>query len=89
MKYPLIAFGVVAFAIISFSLLFTNYSAGPSQQLNQVMAEESIDDCYDDTMTAWFIEFNEMQESGATMEEADMEASQEALNNFERCARRL
>ena len=86
MKYPLIFFAFILLVIIGFSLIFTNYESAP-QRLNKVMAStEELDDCYDDTMTTWFEEFNTSQEEGVTMEEADELAAEKALDNFEECS---
>lgn len=85
MRAPLTAFAIVAFVITGFALMFTNYNTTPGEQLNEVMAEKSIDDCYDATLTSWFIEFNTSQEQGATMSEADALASEVALDNYGEC----
>lgn len=85
MRYPLAAFGVVAIFIFGFVLLFTNYNQSAATQFSEVIASEEIDECYDETMTSWFIEFNSNQEKGATMGEADEVASKKALNNYGEC----
>jgi len=85
MKYPLAAFLVVAIVIVGFVLLFTNYNQTASEQFAKVLATENIDECYDETMDAWFIEFNTSQNEGATMNEADEKASEKALTNYDEC----
>lgn len=85
MKYPLAAFGFVAIVILGMVMLFTNYNQTASQKLSKVMAKEEIDECYDKTLDSWFIEFNESQENGLTMAEADATASKEALNLHDNC----
>lgn len=84
MKYPIFFFGFVLVVVVGFVLMFTNYS-NPAQQLNALMADEPITDCYDNTMEAWFVEFNNNQEEGVTMEEADKIAAEKALNQFDEC----
>jgi len=86
MKYPLIAFVIVALVIVGFALMFTNYNTDPTQKLNKVVADKTIDDCYDKTMDSWFTEFNANQNEGATMDEADQMASEKALLSYDECA---
>jgi len=86
MKYPLIAFVIVAFVVVGFALMFSNYNTDPTQQLNKVVADKSMDECYDKTMDSWFIEFNENQNNGATMDEADQKAAETALLSYDECA---
>lgn len=85
MRVPLTAFGIVAVVIIGFVLLFTNYNQSASSQFSEVIAAENIDECYDETMNSWFIEFNNNQESGASMSEADEKASEKALSGYDNC----
>jgi hypothetical protein len=84
MRYPIFFFAFVLVVVVGFVLMFTNYS-NPAQRLNDLMADEPINDCYDNTMEAWFVEFNNTQEEGVTMEEADKRAAQKALTQFEDC----
>lgn len=74
----------MVFVISGFVLMFTNFNT-PPQKLNEVITTQSIDDCYDITMTIWFIEFNKRQENGANMSEADEIASKIALISFNNC----
>ena len=84
MKYPIIFFAFVLVIVIGFVLMFTNYS-NPTKRLNALMADEPIDDCYDNTMDAWFVEFNNTQDKGVNMKEADKRAAERALNQFDEC----
>lgn len=84
MKYPIFFFAFVLVVVVGISMIFTNY-ANPVDRLNTLMAEQPLDDCYDNTMEAWFIEFNTNQEEGVTMEEADKRAAEKALNQFDEC----
>lgn len=84
MKYPILFFGFVLAIVVSISMIFTNYS-NPVDQLNKMMAEQPLDDCYDNTMDTWFIEFNTNQEEGVTMQEADKKAAAKALGEFDEC----
>ncbi|MTI22023.1 hypothetical protein E1176_13415 [Fulvivirga sp. RKSG066] len=85
MRYPLVAFGFVAIVIAGFVLMFTNYNQSATSAFTEVIAEEEIDECYDKTMDAWFIEFVTKQNAGATMDEADEQASELALTNYDQC----
>jgi len=86
MKYPLAAFGVIAIVITGFVLLFTNYSQSASSELTEKITKtETIDDCYDQSLNSWFLEFTASQENGATMSEADENASQAALDDLGQC----
>lgn len=84
MKQPIIFFLAMVFVFSGFVLMFTNFNT-PTQKLNEVIATESIDDCYDTTMETWFVEFNENQDNGATMSDADKKASKLALASFKDC----
>lgn len=84
MKQPIVFFLALVFVITGYVMLFTNFNS-PTQELNQVIASESIDECFDNTMTTWFEEFNENQENGADMSEADESASKLALASFSNC----
>lgn len=84
MKYPVFFFGFVLVVVVGFVLMFTNYN-NPTQQLNTLMADEPITDCYDNTMEAWFVAFNNTQDEGVTMEEADKIAAETALSQFDEC----
>ncbi len=84
MRYPILFFSFVLVIVVGFVLMFTNYN-NPTERLNALMTDEPIDDCYDNTMDAWFIEFNNTQEEGVTMEEADQRAAEKALSQFDEC----
>ncbi|HNP17234.1 MAG TPA: hypothetical protein PKL31_02265 [Fulvivirga sp.] len=84
MRYPILFFSFVLVIVVGFVLMFTNYS-NPTERLNELMTDEPIDECYDNTMDAWFIEFNNTQEEGVTMEEADKRAAEKALTQFDEC----
>jgi len=74
----------MVFVISGYVLLFTNFNS-PPQKLNEVIITQSIDNCYDSTMTIWFMEFHKRQENGADMSEADEIASKIALVSFNDC----
>lgn len=84
MKYPIIFFGFVLLIVVSMSMIFTNYT-NPVDRLNSLMADQPLDECYDNTMEAWFIEFNTTQEDGVTMAEADKIAAERAVNQYDEC----
>ena len=84
MKQPLLFFGFLLIFIVGFVMLLTNYR-NPSTQLSGLMANEPIDDCYDETMSRWFVEFNHNQEAGVTMQHADKQASTLALAEYQHC----
>lgn len=84
MKYPIFFFACVLLFIVGFALVFTNYN-NPKERLNTLMADQPLDDCYDNSMEAWFIEFNNNQDEGITMAEADKLAAKKALNQFDEC----
>lgn len=84
MKYPIIFFSMVVIVVAGFVLMFTGFNSAP-QRLNEVAVVEDIDECYDNTMTTWFVEFNQSQEAGATIAEADNKAAEKALSSFEEC----
>ncbi len=84
MKYPVFFFAFVLVVVVGFAMMFTNYS-NPVTRLNDLMADQPIDDCYDNTMETWFIEFNNTQDEGITMEEADQRAAEKAINQFDEC----
>lgn len=84
MKYPIFFFVFVLAIVVGLAMMFTNYS-NPVDRLNGLMADQPIDDCYDNTMEAWFIEFNNTQEEGVSMEEADKKAAEKALTQFDEC----
>lgn len=84
MRYPIFFFVFVLALVVGLAMMFTNYN-NPVERLNSLMADQPLDDCYDNTMEAWFIEFNNTQEEGVSMEEADKKAAQKALNQFDEC----
>ncbi len=84
MRYPVIFFVFVLALVVGLSMIFTNYE-NPADRLNKLMAQEPIDECYDDSMEAWFIEFNNNQQAGVDMDKADKIASSKALNKFDEC----
>ncbi|MDH5476036.1 MAG: hypothetical protein OEX22_10125 [Cyclobacteriaceae bacterium] len=84
MKEPILFFAIIVFVIFSVVLMFTNFNT-PPQQLNEIILSDSNDECFEDTMETWFIEFNETQENGASMTEADEKASLLAIASFNDC----
>lgn len=84
MRYPIFFFVFVLAIVVGLAMMFTNYS-NPVDRLSGLMADQPIDDCYDNTMEAWFIEFNNTQEEGISMEEADKKAAEKALTQFDEC----
>ena len=74
----------MVFVFSGFVLMFTNFNT-PPQLLNEVIATENIDECYDTTMETWFVEFNDFQDHGATMSDADKKASKLALASYSEC----
>lgn len=84
MKEPIIFLAALIIVITGFVLLFTNFNT-PPENLNDVITSGPIDECFDNTMETWFIEFNESQERGADMSEADNAAAKTALANFDDC----
>ena len=84
MKYPIFFFGFVLAIVVGMSMVFTNYN-NPVDRLNMLMADQPLDDCYDNTMEAWFIEFNTNQQEGVTMEEADKIAAEKAVSEYDEC----
>lgn len=84
MKYPIIFFSMVVIVVTGFVLMFTGFNSAP-QKLNKMIVIEDIDECYDQTMNTWFVEFNTTQEQGATMAEADLAAAEKALISYAEC----
>ena len=75
---------MVVLIVTGFVLMFTGFNSAP-QRLSKVADTQQIDECYDNTMTTWFVEFNQSQDAGATMAEADEKAAEKALGSFEDC----
>ena len=84
MKQPILFFLAIVFVLFGYVMLFTNFNSAP-EKLNEVATVKIIDECYDDTMATWFVEFNESQENGANMNEADEKAAIAALINYDSC----
>ena len=84
MKQPILFFLAVVVVVFGYVMLFTNFSTAPDE-LNKMAETAIIDECYDDTMTTWFVEFNENQENGASMSEADANAAKTALASYDSC----
>ena len=54
-------------------------------ELNEIIITQPTDECFDELMYTWFIQFHKMQEDGQDMNHADQKAAMEAINMFNKC----
>jgi hypothetical protein len=80
--------------LITLSVLLIAASCNPSDEANtaKITTAESAtferllkDDCFDQKMEYWFVKFNELQNEGLSMQEADEKAIALTENEFKSC----
>lgn len=64
---------------------YLNTSSIQENEMNKIIVSDESEECFDELMFTWFIEFHKQQEEGLTMDDADRNASNKAVNLYKTC----
>ena len=79
------AVGVVYAITAANSIPTIENSSAIDNDINAIISTAEVNECYDQMMNAWFVEFNDLQDKGLSQKEADQLASLEAVKSYKSC----
>ncbi|MEQ8244478.1 hypothetical protein [Fulvivirga sp.] len=90
MKYPIFFFlSVFGFIAVIMMFIKTNNKPKPLYTNIGYVSEMKLNDCYDEAMSQWFLNFNELQGQGHTWQEANKLAEKIAISRYNKCGATL